>query len=277
MRISIKQYGTYFLIYHDDYDNDFRIPNFLSRLLCHIKMYIYLENPDIDQEDIQEIKKQIEEDYEFIDTNIWPTNDLIVTESDFMNDDNKSWSWASDREVFGDRKDPTSKKEFREIVDKIVQFCENDKSGLTFKYNNKKSKTRTGPMRGDFMSDDEFLLTIELSYKYADMKKDGVMIEELCKENDLDEDQKCVTDLITNECLTDNVVINTNRKPNPYKYCYNNSTVAKLREDPFTREEMTLKRIDDDSLTRMKLKRIAKDLIAYIKPRRKNPFPKNRR
>ena len=49
------------------------------------------------------------------------------------------------------------------------------------------------------------------------------------------------TDLITFACLTDEVLINTNRAK-PFKYCYNASTVKLFADglDPYTREKMNL-------------------------------------
>ena len=281
MRIAIQKASGKMLIFHDEYDN-LKISNLFSSLLSYIEMYIIVndderENPDI----YSEIKRDIANDFKFVDTDIWPSNNFIITESDFENDDNKCWKFLYDTELFGER-EYSSDKDFDEEIKKIIEFCESNANGLVFTSDIYKTNTRIGPGKSDFVRDREFLLNIQDTFKNrmakrlqnkrtkdVEMKKadkmTAVLKEELCKENAFDQEIKCVTDLITNECLTDEVFVNSNRKPNPYRYCYNGNTVEYLDKDPFTREEMNLKRIDADDLTKMKQVRIARAMIAHMK------------
>lgn len=79
-------------------------------------------------------------------------------------------------------------------------------------------------------------LTIALKARYENERHDA--IKSACGENEYDEDQNCIVDLITGDCLEDHVIVNKNRKTaTPNAECYNQSTYKLFREvDPFTRE-----------------------------------------
>tara|TARA_B100000475_G_scaffold197647_1_gene176881 strand:+ start:3436 stop:4302 length:867 start_codon:yes stop_codon:yes gene_type:complete len=64
------------------------------------------------------------------------------------------------------------------------------------------------------------------------------VVASACTENPYNDDEKCIADLITNECLEDDVIVNKNRKTKQqFGECYNKRTYEKLnRIDPFTRK-----------------------------------------
>ena len=90
-------------------------------------------------------------------------------------------------------------------------------------------------------------------------------VDSACTENEYDKDKKCIVDLITSECLEEDVIVNEERKTNPeFGECYNYKTYEKLNgKDPMTRQNFVPLRVKN--IEEIKRKLLAKELLAFQK------------